>query len=55
MALVNVAVKMGARFVPESEDVDWGVLAEAIRNGQVGKILEVTDDAEGERVEIFVE
>jgi hypothetical protein len=55
MSLVNVAVKMGARFVPETEDVDLEALTEAIRNGQVGKILEATDEADGERVEIFVE
>jgi len=55
MALVNVAVKMGARFVPESEDIDLEALAEAIRSGQQGKILEVTDQDEAEYVEIFVE
>lgn len=55
MALVNVAVKMGARFVPESEDIDLEEFAEAIRSGQQGKILEVTDKDEAEYVEIFVE
>jgi hypothetical protein len=55
MALVNVAVKMGARFVPDSEDIDLEALAEAIRSGQQGKILEVTDQDEAEYVEIFVE
>jgi hypothetical protein len=55
MALVNVAVKMGARFVPESGEVDLESLAEAIRSGQQGKILEAVDEAGAERVEIFVE
>jgi len=37
------------------EGVDYNELMEAIRSGQQGKILDVTDDEDGERVEIFVE
>lgn len=55
MGLVNVGIKMGARFAPEVEGVDYNELMEAIRSGQQGKILDVTDDEGGERVEIFVE
>jgi hypothetical protein len=55
MALVNVGVRMGARFIPESEDVDYDQIAEALRSGQQGKILEVEDQEDQERVEIFFE
>jgi hypothetical protein len=53
--LVNVGLKMGARFAPEMEGVDFEEIMEAVRSGQQGKVLDVTDDESGERVEIFVE
>jgi hypothetical protein len=55
MGLVNVGMKMGARFAPEMEGVDYVDLMEAIRSGQQGKVIDVTDTEDGERVEIFVE
>jgi hypothetical protein len=55
MALVNVGVKMGARFVPDTEDVDFDEIRDALQSGQSGKILEVEDEDDQERVEIFVE
>lgn len=55
MGLVNVGIKMGARFAPEMEGVEYEQIIEAIHSGQQGKILDVTNDEEGERVEIFVE
>ena len=55
MGLVNVGIKMGARFAPEIEGVEYKEIMEAIRSGQQGKIFDLTDEADGERVEIFVE
>jgi hypothetical protein len=55
MALVNVGIKMGARFVPEAEGVNYEELADAIRSGAQGKIMDVEDDESEEHVEIFVE
>lgn len=55
MGLVNVGIKMGARFAPEMEGTEYKEIMEAIRSGQQGKILDVINDEEGERVEIFVE
>lgn len=55
IGLVNVGLKMGARFAPEVEGVNFEEIMEAIRNGQQGKIMDVIDDEGGERVEIFVE
>mgnify|MGYP001056426548 CR=1 FL=1 len=55
MGLVNVGMKMGARFAPEMEGVDYDDLMEAIRSGQQGKVIDITDSEDGERVEIFVE
>lgn len=55
MGLVNVGMKMGARFTPEIEGVDFEQLVDAIRSGAQGKVVDVIDHEEGERVEIFVE
>jgi hypothetical protein len=55
MGLVNVGIKMGARFAPEVEGVAYDEIMEAIQSGQQGKIMDVTDEEDGERVEIFVE
>jgi len=55
MSLVDVGTRMGARFAPELEDVDFNEIIEQIRSGAQGKIIEVEDVDEGERVEIYVE
>lgn len=55
MGLVNIGLKMGARFAPETEGLDWQQIADAINSGTVGKIIDVVDEEDGEHVEIFVE
>jgi hypothetical protein len=55
MGLVNVGMRMGARFIPEDADIDLEELFEQIRGGAHGKIVEVIDDETGEHVEIFIE
>ncbi len=55
MSLVNVGIKMGARFAPEVEGLDFDELMEAIRSGAQGKIVDIVDEEDGERVEIFIE
>ncbi len=55
MGLVNVGIKMGARFAPNLDSEQMEALAEALKSGATGKIIDVTDEEDGERVEIFVE
>jgi hypothetical protein len=55
MGLVNVGMRMGARFIPEDADIDLEELFDQIRSGAHGKIVEVIDDETGEHVEIFIE
>lgn len=55
MGLVNVGIKMGARFAPGLETEHMEAIAEALRTGMSGKIIDVTDEEDGEHVEIFVE
>lgn len=55
MGLVNVGMKMGARFAPEVEGVDFDELVTLIQGGAQGKVIDIIDNEEGEHVEIFVE
>ena len=55
MSLVEVGTRMGARFAPELEGMDFGDIVEQIKGGAQGKIIEVEDIEDGERVEIYVE
>lgn len=55
MSLIDVGLRMGARFAPDLEGLDFEDVMTAIRHGQRGKILDVEDEDDGERVEIFVE
>ena len=55
LALVDAGMKIGAHFAPEVEGVDMSNVMEAVRSGMMGKIIDVTDDEDGEHVEIFVE
>ncbi|HSM55664.1 MAG TPA: hypothetical protein VK879_05865 [Candidatus Sulfomarinibacteraceae bacterium] len=55
MGLVNVGMKMGARFAPDMDGVDYDQLMEAIRSGKQGKVIDITDSEDRERIEIFVE
>ncbi len=55
MSLVSVGIKMGARFAPRDANFDYPGVMEALRNGTIGKIVDIEDKGEGERVEIWVE
>jgi hypothetical protein len=55
LALVDAGLKIGAHFAPEVEGVDMSNVMEALRSGVTGKIIDVTDDEDGEHVEIYVE
>jgi hypothetical protein len=56
IGLVNVGLKMGARFIPDAEqETVMEDLAEALKEGMVGKVIDVVDEEEGQRVEVFVE
>ena len=48
-------VEVGARFVPEMQDLDFRSIIELVKSGTQGKIIEVEDVEDGERVEVYVE
>ncbi len=55
LTLMEAGMKIGAHFAPEIDGVHMDQLMEALRSGITGKIIDVTDDEDGEHVEIFVE
>jgi hypothetical protein len=46
---------MAERFAPELEGLDLDELREMISSETAGKVVEVTDSEDHERVEIYVE
>ena len=55
LSLIDAGLKIGARFAPEVEGVNMDQLLDVLRSGATGRIIDVTDEVDGERVEIFVE
>lgn len=50
-----MGLKIGARFAPDIEDLNFEDIIEAICGDAQGRIVAVEDEEEGERVEIFIE
>jgi hypothetical protein len=55
LSLIKVGMRMGAHFAPEVEDLDWDDLVAAIQEGAAGKLVEVEDMEDGEKVEVYVD
>ncbi len=55
MSLVSVGIKMGARFAPTNANFDYQSVMDAIKSGATGKIVDIEDQDEGERVELWIE
>jgi len=53
--LVDLALRMAERFVPPSEDLDLAEIKQQLHSGYRGRVLEVMDEEEDQRVEIFLE
>jgi hypothetical protein len=55
IGLVDVGLKLGARFAPEMVGMDISAIQAALKNGVQGRIVAMDDEQDDERVEIFVE
>ncbi len=55
ISVLSAGMKMGARFSTEIQGLDPSELMQFIREGVVGKIVDVYDDNDGEHVEVFLE
>jgi hypothetical protein len=53
--LVGSGIRMGMRFAPEIEGLDPNALMEWIQSGEMGQIVDVMDEEDGEHVEVFIE
>jgi hypothetical protein len=54
-SLVRAGLKIGGQFAPELQDMDWEEILAAIDEGAQGKLVDVEDVEDGEKVEIFVD
>lgn len=56
ISLVNLGLKLGARYTPEIEGLDVQALIEAAQTGDSGgAFVDVFDEEDGEHVEVFLE
>lgn len=55
VSLISAGLKMGARFSPQVEGVDSEQLMNFLRSGEVGKVIDVLDEEDGEHVEVYIE
>ncbi len=53
--VVEAGMKMGLRSSPVIQDMDPNALMDMIRSGEVGQIVDVFDEEDGEHVEVFIE
>ncbi len=55
VSVINAGMKIGMKFAPQVEGVDYQEIAEMIQSGEAGKIVDVEDNKDGEHVEVFIE
>ncbi|HEX7395638.1 MAG TPA: hypothetical protein VF313_11985 [Anaerolineaceae bacterium] len=55
VGVINAGLKMGMKFAPNVEGVDYKEIADMIQAGGIGKIVDVEDVKDGEHVEVFIE
>lgn len=53
--LVEVGLKLGAKYEPRVADLNLAEIIEAVHEGSMGKLVDVEDYSSGERVEIFID
>ena len=55
IGLVGAGLKMGMKFAPEIEGINPEELSEMLSSGEIGQIVDVFDEEDGEHVEVFIE
>ena len=55
VSMVGVGLKMGSKFAPQVEGLDAEQLMQIIESGEIGQIVDVYDEDDGEHVEVFLE
>lgn len=55
VSLINSGMRMGARFAPEIEGLEMEDLNAWLNSGEVGQIVDIFDEEDGEHIEVFLE
>ena len=55
LSLIRISLRLGARLIPQLSNSALEDLLRAIESGASGRVLDVQDLEEGQRVEIFAE
>ncbi len=55
LGVVSMGLRMGSKFAPQVEGLDMDELNQFISQGITGQIVDVTDDEDGEHVEVYIE
>ena len=55
VSVVNAGMRMGAKFSPHMAGMDPDMLAELLNSDEPGQILDVSDEEDGEHVQIYLE
>lgn len=55
VSLINSGIRMGARFAPEIEGLEMEDLNAWLNSGEVGQIVDIFDEEDGEHIEVFLE
>jgi len=53
--ILKIGSKFGAHFTSNIDGIETDDLMRAIEEGEMGKIVDVYDDEDGEHVEVFIE
>ncbi len=52
---IEAGLRLGRSFAPELKDIDWQEISATVAAGNAGRLLEVEDLDDNQRVEIFVD
>jgi hypothetical protein len=55
LSLVDAGLNIAANFMPDLGEGTLEDMAEAIRTGMTGKIVDVQDEEDGEHIEVFID
>ena len=55
VSLINSGMRMGAKFTPEIEGLSMEDLNAWMNSGEIGQIVDIFDEDDGEHIEVFLE
>jgi hypothetical protein len=54
LSLARAGLRMGAKFAPEIEEIEWDEVLSELSATDVGTLVEVQDEEDGEHVKIYI-